>query len=298
MLSLLRWRRPVRTRLYQPVRLGLERLEGRETPAAPVISSVDARILGNHLIVTGMVQDESPGTVNVNLGGSVSATVSPSSTGYFQYITGYTDSTATITGSATDNESLTSGSFAMTVFPPLENQAPFITLGVSYGTQRTVTLSGVVYDESPGGLTVTITGSAGNYTATTNSSGNYSITVTANSLGNVNAVTADGFGLGSNTALIVLQSNVPVISNFTITEISPGVFRVRGQVTDESAPGLVVHLSGEVDALRGKTITVASDCWFEATYEINNPQDEGMVFAEVTDWWGLKSEAKEFILDQ
>lgn len=268
-------------------RLNLESLEDRYTPAAPIIGSLSAVHIGSSLVISGQLADESPGNVQVNLGGAVSAQVQARSNGSFEYICAWPGGTQ-ITAQATDTESLISQQKqAMIANPPDAN--PYLTLSVAYGDEKQITLSGKVIDEAPGGRTVTFNGAATG-TTTTDANGNFSITLTATTLGTVGAYTMDPAGHPSNSATVTLTSTAPKITNFYCTEEGDGWFEFHGQVTDEDVQGLVVRFGGALVSLQNQTDQVEGDGWFHFRIQLNGTQsDEGTATAQVTDWWGLTS---------
>jgi hypothetical protein len=288
MFGLFQRSRPARRPLTTPrARPALQQLEQRDSPPAPLIKSMTATHNGSNLVVSGQVFDESPQTVGIALGGAVSATVTANSNGQFHYIVAWPGGTQ-VTGVATDNESLSSTQNTATIANPSDAN-PFLTLSVTYGSQRQVTLSGQVYDESPGGRTVTFTGAASGST-TTDSQGYFSVTLTASMLGSVMATTTDAAGQSSNAAQVQLQSSRPVIQGFTCSEQSDG-YLFSGTVLDESPGGLVVYLGGVPVSLQGKTVTVQADGTWSILIQLNGTQtDEGTATAYVTDWWGQQSE--------
>src|SRR5262249_21123393 len=142
----------------------------------------------------------------------------------------------------------------------LTSAAPQITLAVSYGAaHHSVTLSGCVTDEDPGGRTVTFSGMV-NATVTTNADGTFSLTVDADGVGAVQATTADPWGQASNMAHVTLTNQAPVISDFEVIKQFGGFWTVRGQVQDENPAGLTVRLGGMSD-LEGQTATVDDSGW-------------------------------------
>src|SRR5437879_1224316 len=157
-------------------RLELEQLEERNCPAAPSVSGLTATHIGSWLVVEGTVTDEAPAAAQVRLGGALNNTITPDASGWFGYVAAYGSGTQ-VTAQATDNENLTSSTATANINTPA-NANPFVMFSVSYGSQRQITVTGKVVDESPGGLTVTISGMASG-TATTDSSGNFSLTLTA-----------------------------------------------------------------------------------------------------------------------
>jgi hypothetical protein len=173
-----------------------------------------------------------------------------------------------------------------------------ITLGVTYGTQRNITLSGnVTGTPNPGGLTVQFTGQAVG-TATTDANGHYSASLVALGLGNVNASTTDG---QSNTAIVTLTDTRPVISGFGGAEGPGDVWVFSGTVTagNGGAYGLTVNLGGQPVDVQNKSVTVTSDGSFALAIQLNGKQnDNGIVTAQTTDWWGLTSSPVETYVAQ
>ena len=170
---------------------------------------------------------------------------------------------------------------------------PSISLSVSYGSQRTVTLSGQVTDVDAGGLTVTFTGMVTGSTVT-NPDGTFSATFTATGLGEVDASTTDSQGLESNVATVTLTSNPPVITNFMATAGQAGVWTFTGTVTDESPAGLVVTFGG-LPSLANQMATVQSNGSFELSVVLQ-AGEEGTATAVTTDWWGLMSNEAIFVV--
>jgi hypothetical protein len=84
-----------------------------------------------------------------------------------------------------------------------------------------------------------------------------------------------------------VSNQAPVIVNFTASENENGTYTFRGQVDDESAPGLVVRFGG-LRALNGVTATVDATGWFEVTVRVA-PGVSGTVTAQTTDWFGVDS---------
>jgi hypothetical protein len=171
-----------------------------------------------------------------------------------------------------------------------------LTLAVSYGTQKTITLSGHLSDNGPlAGKTVNFSGAATG-SATTDGNGDYSLTLSANSLGTVRAYTSDG---QSNIPSITLTSNTPVIQNFGWVEMPNHWFTFTGKVIDESPGGLVVQFGGAPESMQNKSVTVAADGTFSFTIQLDGTiNDNGTVSAVVTDWWGLTSAAAYCVVRQ
>jgi hypothetical protein len=286
---LTRARRPSRSVPRRRARLSLESLESRVVPAAPTITSMSGRIIGSHVVITGQVQDEAPSHVNVNLTGSVSGTVHADSSGAFEYI-GDSDGFLVITAIAVDEGGLNSGGFVISVAPNFADQPPYITMSVTYGSQRTVTLEGTVYDESPNGIPVAISGVVTSQTVNADSQGHFTLTTVASSLGDVHGRATDFGGQQSNLATVTLVNSAPRIVDMVVTCTGQNTYVLTGRVIDESPGGLTVTLGGEVDGFSGRTVTVGSDGTFSITAVITDPNDRGEITAQVTDWWGLTSD--------
>jgi hypothetical protein len=163
---------------------------------------------------------------------------------------------------------------------------PVVSLSVTYGSQRIVTLSGQVTDLDQGSLTVTIggkvTGSVG-----TRADGSFSYTAIATGLGAVQATTVDLWGLASNVAALTLTCNAPIISNFTASQVSGTSWTFSGVVSHASPAGLTVNLGG-LASLTNVTASVKSDGSFTVTVQLK-PGESGIATAQTTDWWGQTS---------
>jgi hypothetical protein len=178
---------------------------------------------------------------------------------------------------------------------PLEdrNSPSTITLNVAYAANHHVILSGQVTaggwgahtDGEWSGVTVQISGAASGSTKT-DANGNYSVDLTASSLGQVQAKTAD---ILSNTATATLTSNTPTIELFGVVAGPLNFYTFSGQVTGDVTGGMVITFGGQVQAMNGRTVTVDADGYFAISVQINS-NDLGTVTATATDWWGIYSD--------
>jgi len=274
-------RQPRRTRLF------VERLEDRYCPSAPVISNFTATpTTGTTVQLTGNVSDANPASVQISFGGVMSGSVSANAQGYFSY-TAQASGLGTVTATGVDGQNLTSN----TAQAQVSAQNPSIQMSASYGTGRTVTLTGTVTDETPGGRTVTFTGEVIG-SVTTNANGTFSYTATATALGNVTAQTTDPWGLSSAPAQVTLAVAAPVISNFQVVHQYGTTWVVEGHVTAPDSTGMTVRLGG-LPALQGKTATVDGNGNFEIEVTIPNGQ-WGTATADVTDAWGQSATQAQF----
>ncbi len=176
-----------------------------------------------------------------------------------------------------------------------------LTLNVSYGSGRTITLFGNVSggncSPSLGGgsgpATVVFSGSATG-SAPVDGFGNFKYTTQAQSLGEVDAVTSDG---ESNKASVFLSSGPPVISNFKAVEFgNTNYWDITGHVTDGSfsAAGLTVQISGVPVTIdnngAGRYAVVDSNGNFDVQVCLNGTvTDNGSIYADCTDAWNFQS---------
>jgi hypothetical protein len=288
MFGLFRTARPTsRSQRTLQAQLRVEQLEDRNCPAAPSISGLTATHIGSWLAVEGTVSDDRPATSHVSLGGAASTTVTPDASGWFGYITSWSSGTQ-VTAQATDDQSQTSDVSTATVSTPTDAN-PFIMWGVTYGSQRQITVSGKLVDESPGGRVVTISGVASG-TVTTDSMGMFSITLTATSLGTITASATDAAGHASNSPIFTLTDNAPQITSFACIADTGGWYELKGRVLDESPNGLTVNFGGAPVSIAGQSCLVLIDGSFDFRVHLNGTQtDEGTATAVVTDWWSLTS---------
>jgi hypothetical protein len=248
----------------------------------PVIAAFTAQVTGGtNVLLSGTVTDDHPASCVVYFNGVVTGSATADAAGNFSLVASAT-AVGTITALAIDGDQLFSNQAQAIV----TNNLPSLTLSVSpQGAGGAITLSGRVTDESPAGLTVTFGGAAAD-SAVTDAGGNFSLTTTRWRPGTVTAQTTDVWGQASNAATAVLTNAAPVISNFTVIPTSGGFWTFRGQVTDESAPGLTVWLSGlpSLNGSAGHTaVTVGASGWFEFTVQLT-AQDHGCVTAQAFDW--------------
>jgi hypothetical protein len=170
--------------------------------------------------------------------------------------------------------------------PTSAPSTPTLTLDIDYGSQRNVTLSGLVWSVDAGGLTVTFSGVVSGSTVT-NADGTYSYATTASAQGTAYAMTVDLWGQPSVPAEAEVSSGAPIIQNFRAAQESGNMWRFAGRVSDESPAGLIVRLGG-LPSLQGQTITVAADGAFEECFLLQTGE-WGTATAQTTDWWGLDS---------
>jgi hypothetical protein len=253
----------------------LERLETRDCPAAPVITAPPAAVL------TGAVTADYPASVVITFSDAVSGAARAATSGQFNYAT-LGNGLGAASGCAADGPGLTSDRVVAQVRIP----APYIAYSVTYGSGRTVTLSGRVTGADRSGLTVSfrgvVTGSA-----VTNADGTFSYTAAATGLGNVRATTVDRWGQHSNTATVTLSADPPEITEFEASD-GPDGWTFHGRVSDQYVAGMTIAFGG-LPELTNRTTTVRTDGTFSFTIQLSS-WDYGTATARATDCWGLVSD--------
>jgi hypothetical protein len=290
MVAVFRWRgrKPAAVSRHRQ-RLSLERLERRDcpviapmgSPLAPVILSFSTHVLPGHMVVlSGVVSDSYPGGVGVSFSGAASGGAGCDDTGYFSY-TAPDAKIGSVTAVAVDDLGLASRPAKTVISVP----PPIVALALTYGSQRTVTLSGQVTDLDASSLNINITGVVTG-SVNVNPNGSFTLTTTATGLGAIQASTTDLWGQLSNAAQVIVSSPPPVIINFTATPVGGNTWTFSGSVSDPSSAGLSVQLGG-VPGLSG-TATVLADGTFSVTVQLPQGVD-GYATAQTTDWWGQQS---------
>ncbi len=259
------------------VQLLVEPLEGRDCPAAPVITAFSATILqGQQVLLTGTVSDECHSSVSMTFSGVASGSVLAGADGSFS-LTTQAYSVGQISALGLDAEGLLSDFAVATI----DNAAPtIVNLTIRQLPNRGVAVSGRVVDENPAGLLVTLSGVATGMGVTA-ADGTFSITGQARQLGTVYATVADVWG-DQASASVELTNTAPVIRLFESVALNGG-YQLRGRVSDECPAGVVVHITGP----GGLTLEVAVD---EDGYFYCDVTEPGLYTATAVDCWGAVSE--------
>lgn len=284
LFALLFPRRGVKPSRRKGPRRLFESLERRDLlSSAPVIDYFEASVgSGQTVNVSGHVTDSDPnaGALTVALSGPLQASVSVDSLGDFSY-SGSASSLGTLEAVANDAGTGLSSAPADTT---IVNDAPTVGFSVMpTGDGKNVELSGMVQDESPGGLTVSFSGVVSG-SVTTDSSGYFVLDTTASALGNVAATTSDPWGVSSPEADSTLTSDPPTISIWSQVTGPNQQITLYGQVTAGVAGGATVSISGVVSG------TATTDCYGDLAFTAD-ASGEGSVSATATDVWGQTSSA-------
>jgi hypothetical protein len=252
--------------------------------AAPTLSLWAVANPDGTATVSGQVNADAPGGLIVIFSGAVSGTVATNPDGSFSVQTPINYS-GTIEAFTQDVWGQPSN---MALANIASNGGPSLSLSVSYGAGLTITLSGQVADDSPGGLTIVFSGAASG-SVVTNPDGTFSLTLQANELGDIQAVVYDSSGAQTD-AQVTLSRNPPVITQFMAEQESLQLWTFTGTVSDDSGTaGLVVTFSAsKVPSLNGQTAVVNADGTFTLSVLLGTGEG-GYVRAQTIDWWGLTS---------
>jgi len=237
---------------------------------------------GTSVTISGTVTDGSPAGLTVSFSGEVTGSATTDANGNYSF-TANAAAPGTISVQTKDVWGLLSNTSSVMIV----DVAPSITLSVSQDGNHTVTVSGQVTSQAPGGLTVTLSGVVEG-TATTSPTGAFSYTGTASNLGQIYAQVADVWGM-TGYGSIEFTNTPPSISGFMANlNSSTDAWTFSGQVCDEYAAGLTVTLSN-IPGEGNITVTGGSQGFF--TYTTILPAGaSGTVTATVTDWWGATSQ--------
>jgi len=205
--------------------------------------------------------------------------------------------------------------FARLRLEPLEaRQVPAtLTLSVSYGTGKTVTLSGTLSGlDNPSLQMITLGGQVSD-TTYTNSLGQFSVTETAVNLGDVTATFVPTSMSGPSTMLMsatlssysgtTMTSGSGATAGVTLTDVAPSLtfyaeehpgrlWTLYGDVTYSRGPAnLVVYFGGVPVSLEGKTATTGNTGHYETSLFLNGTSsDNGTAEAVVRTPWNTASE--------
>jgi hypothetical protein len=240
-----------------------------------------ARGTGHNIQVSGVVQDNNPTAVHVDLSGVASGSFTPNAAGFFNG-SAVTSSFGQIAAQASDSE----GSSAI-LTSDYQNLSPQLQLSTVQTGADQFTISGVVTDEDPSSTTVSLTGVFGG-TVQPSATGDFSITFTAGTLGAMHAAVT-GPGGGSNSPLdFSLFNAAPVIIDFHAVQAGGTAWILQGHVQDEAPAGLTVLFHSELAEIDYHTTTVMSDGSFSAVFYLKIGES-GHATAQTQDWYGLGS---------
>lgn len=261
----------------------VESLEARDCPALHI--AMTAQVFAGHQVqLSGSITGGDASGLMVMFTGAVSGSTSADASGNFSYTTTQA-SLGTVSASGLNTDTATA---TVAVTPP-----SFSSLAITYGSQRSVTVTGTLNSLDASGRTVSFGGVAMG-SATTNSSGYFTFTGTASALGTINVSETDLWGQQSSAASVTVASSAPQIVNFAAGNPIGNYWTFSGSVTDESAPGMTINFGG-LAGLVGRTTTVQADGTFSFTILL--PEGvEGTATAITTDWWGLDSQMAYYLV--
>jgi hypothetical protein len=180
--------------------------------------------------------------------------------------------------------------FAQPKLETLEGRAlpSTLTFSVEYGINRSVTLSGDLTGTSTlWGHTIQFSGKVSGST-TTDSNGAFEVVLSASGVGDVTAVDTDG---RSNTALLTLVDEAPVLTDFLATAEGGNLWLLKGDVTySQPFTSIQVNFGGMPVSLQGFTTTTNTTGHFEVAIELNGQaSDNGSAWAEAVSCFGTVS---------
>ena len=275
------------SRAPRAVLRGLERLETRDCPAAPVVSVAVDSAADGMLEITGRVGDEHPEGSTVYIYGAAEGVAYPDADGNYSVQLAPTG-TGPIQAQALDDDGNVSN--MTTRGGGGYNYPPIVYLELAQRRGHRVLLEGWVMDDgSVSGLTVSFGGVVCGST-TTNANGTFSVVLTASSLGWVYATAMDSGGLFSDEYWRELCNTPPEILNFSVAQVSGGAWLISGTVNDEWPEGQIVMLESSYANLDGHKIIAQLDGSFALLFTAPPGFLGCTLAATVTDSWGEVSE--------
>jgi hypothetical protein len=171
-----------------------------------------------------------------------------------------------------------------------------LTVGLQYGANQNVTLSGSVTSASGGnvgGIEIEFEGPVDGFLFT-DADGTFGFTTQAAYLGNqlAAAVNAPAATLMSSVMPTLISDTAPVIQNFAVEQLQGNnVFAFSGNVVANYPPGMQINFGGAPQSLQGLTTTVAADGSFYLIVQmVNGVNDNGTATAQIlNDGWGFSS---------
>jgi hypothetical protein len=254
----------------------------------PTITGLTATVMPNKaVLLRGVVIDPVPASVQINFTGAVTGSATADADGLFMVQT-TGNYLGTVSATATDGQGLTSPTVQGTLITP----APTISMSISYGANKAVTLTGTVTDIDAGGQAVTFTGVATG-SATTTATGSFSLTVTATGLGNITATVTDLWSQ-TGTAQIAVAPSAPTITDFSAAAGLNNWWTFTGKVSGPAVAGETVTLAG-LPELASVQVTVKADGSFSYMAQLE-AGDWGTATAQAIDWYGQVSNKAAYVI--
>jgi hypothetical protein len=248
--------------------------------------------LGGHNVqVAGQVFNQAQDLTGIHMtisGVLAGATATTDAAGHFCYV-GTASNLGTVFAKATDDLGVSSVVQGQNLTVP----GGYVTgLAVTYVYHRTVTVTGTVVAQDPGGLSVNAFGALG-ATAVTNADGTFSITTEALRLGTVQVQVTDSWGQVSDFTNVVLTSPPPTFEYFSGGHGSGNTWIISGVIKGPDVAGMTVTFSGP-GALQGLTATVSESGYFWVAVQLPCTTS-ACITATVTDWWGQQATAGDYL---
>jgi hypothetical protein len=172
-----------------------------------------------------------------------------------------------------------------------------LTLSVTYGSGRSVTLSGTLSNTAnPAMQQIDFSGQVSGFTGT-NSQGQFSATFQAAALGTITATDHDG---SSNSPQVTLADVTPTLT-FIASEGQYHQYTLYGDVTyvGHDPSSLTVTFGGDPESLQMVSTWTDTNGHYSTTVTLNGTStDNGVAWAKVTTPWGTDSALKEADIHQ
>lgn len=282
-------RRRQRARSRTSVRPLLEQLGPRVVPAASSLTDLQARVIGDYLVVTGVVSDDGPGLDSVSISGAIDAVTATRDR--FEFIVPYAGQ-GDVSLAVRDDEGLDSAAYQLAA-DTSSHQAPYVSFRAVIGSLNAVTFTGFVYDEHPDTVTVMVSVPGGGGSAQPAADGSFSVTVTAVGSGIYSLSAADADGLWFDPLAVQPRGDgtSASVGNMSVQRVKAGTIRISGTVTGNVPAGQTVTIGGNIPGVAGQTATVGANGSFEITIPVGaNGMAAGSITADVNDANGQPAE--------
>lgn len=251
-------------------RLGCERLERRDCPAAPTVLWMSVtRLEGHDVRVAGQVGDESPAACNLQLSGAATGRIAVNPDGTFS-----TNLTPNGFGQISARAFDVDGNLSAPRMQDYQNVAPIVEIQSERVADEVAASSSIL----GGGVAAesVLPGAEDDFSAILTSAGD------------VGGDVIDSSGLATRIQGDRLDNAPPQITNYSAM-YQNGMWVVFGNVIDEYAPGLTVTFHSAISTVNNRTATVGSDGSFSFSFALPPGSLGGIVSATTVDWYGARS---------
>jgi hypothetical protein len=259
------------------------------TVPAPTLSVTSSEWgAGQTITIEGSASDPDLANTTIVIGGSCggSGTVNPDGT--FK-VTGWANSLGVVTVEAEDIW----GQYSPADDLPQIDAPSGLTMSVSYGSGKTVTLSGKVTDPDTADCTVMFSGVV-NGSCSVDSNGDYSFLTSADALGDVSATVSDCWGqVGAAAASLTLSVDAPTVTIIAAQD-DDGSWTFAGTVSGPDITSVTLTLSG-LPSMEGVQTGINNDGDYALTITLGS-DETGSAIATVVDAWGQQSDCVAIVV--